>query len=185
MDDQAAQQDGCDAVTGDAKGQQGDHCAADGSVVCSFRSHDAVHNAGAELFRSLGAVLDSGVGHDTGSTAADAGQDADAGADGGCDEEVADLALELLPGEAQTMDLIHGGVLLHDNFGFHDLLGNAYHFRDGVPGDQDHQLLEAGLHVHAAEIVADDAVEGGDAEGGEHDAQKGSCQTLDHILAGQ
>ena len=185
VDDQAAQQDRRDAIAGDTQRQQGNHCTANRCVVCRLRGNHAVHDASTKLFRGLGTVLDRGIGHDAGCTAADTGQDANAGADKCRDKEVDDLALEFLPGETQTMDLIHGGVLNDDFLGLDDFLRHSHDLRHCIQADQNDQLLEAGLHIHTAKVITHDTVKSTDAERGKDDTQQRCCQTFDHIFACQ
>lgn len=82
MQAHGAEQDGGRRAAGNGKAQQGDEGAADAGVVCRFSRDNAVIGAGAEKFRGLAALAGGVVAEPRRDVLADAGNGADADADG-------------------------------------------------------------------------------------------------------
>ena len=181
MNGKGAQQDRGYGVSRNAKGQQRDHGAANGSVIRGFRGHNTVNDAGPEFLRILGAFLGNTIGHDIGRSAANARQDADPGSDQRRAEHVGDLSDEFLLAESKALDV---RIYIQD-LDFSGRLGLRQQFLQRIQANQCGNAGKTRFQAADSKSKARVAVDRSRAKAAEEHTDRAAHKTLCDGLSGQ
>ena len=122
---QSADEHGGGGIAGDAQRQHGYQSAAGIAVVAGLRGGDALHAAGTELLRMLGALLGHVIGHKGGDVRTGGGDDADEGTDEAAHDGHRQGLLQVLLGGQHTGHLLGDVVLRHTGLEVHEHLSNG------------------------------------------------------------
>ena len=181
MQDECAQQQSGDAVTGDAQRQQGDHCRTNDSVVGRLSSSDAFQAALAELFGVLGSTADFVVAEELCHAAADTRHCAQHAGDGRRAQAGGQDADRFFLGDALLVDLAGVVQLTAGNLEITQLLD---HLGQSDEGDHGGQHINAVLQGSRTKGETGDARDCVHTDAGHQQADHTGDKALGQAAAG-